>query len=402
MSGVLFLAHRCPYPPDRGDRMRSWNIVKALAEHAPVHVIALAGDLAVPQPLADVCASVTLIPHQPSKRCAMGRALVTGTPASVQYFASDALHTAVDGLLRCQVVDVIYAFSGQMAQFVPPKHPGVSFIMDFVDVDSAKFEEIAKASTGFRKWAHEWEACRLRNFEAAAAKHADLNLFVSEAEAALFRQRTGLIHERVKALSNGVDLEHYQPRARSRHSDQKPAQIVFTGQMDYHPNVDAVCYFARAVMPLIRQEKPDARFAIVGRAPKPEVLALNTLPGVIVTGEVPDTRPWLADADCVVAPLKIARGIQNKVLEAMAMAKPVMASSQAAEGLAITHGLEAMIADDAQSEAAAVLQILNDPAAAATMGCRARRHVEQHFAWPVVTERLGLLMEAARGKGHAA
>jgi polysaccharide biosynthesis protein PslH len=293
--------------------------------------------------------------------------------------------------------------------------------MDFVDMDSAKFAAWADGSSGPKSWANRIEAKRLFAFETATAKRADVSLFVSEAEAALFRAQAGFDAERVQALENGIDLAHFDPALRlpgegrgltgspEQFSGQLPSQlpgsprpspgrrgaaplIAFTGQMDYAPNVEAVTAFAKEAMPLIRATHPDAQFAIVGRAPTADVLALAKLPGVIVTGAVPDTRDWLAAADVIVAPLKLARGIQNKVLEAMAMAKPVVASPAAAEGIDALHDRDLIIADGSKAQAEAVLNLLANPNDAAALGKAARAQMVARYSWDATLAPLPQLM----------
>ncbi len=375
MNGeILFLAHRLPFPPDRGDKIRSWNILKALARLAPVHVAALLDPADRPHEaseLRELVASLTLAPRNRSKLSAIGAALVSGRSASVEACASPELQSAVKSLLDTKPISAIYAFSGQMAQFVPVDLGKRRFVMDFVDMDSAKFE-------AFGGFANVQEGKRLFAFEKATAERAALSLFVSEAEANLFRTKTGLTGDNVRALENGIDLNLFQPEHPGRAAvlGQGPL-IVFTGQMDYQPNIDAVEWFAKQVMPLLGV----VRFAIVGRAPTPRVRALSAIPGVTVTGEVSDTRDWIATADVVVAPLLLARGIQNKVLEAMAMGKPVIATPAAAEGIDAEVGAEILVADGPEAQADVILRLLADPAAASAIGEAARARMVARYSW---------------------
>lgn len=387
MSGeILFLAHRTPFPPDRGDKIRSWNILKAIAKLAPTHVLCVA-DLADDpasgrDEIAEIAASVHIEPASFTRPQAIARAILTGRPASVCAFASASLHQRVAQLLAQRPIRTLYAFSGQMAQFVPSDRGGRRFVMDFVDMDSAKFSAFAGKSRGVSRFANALEGKRLFAFEKNTANRADVNLFVSEDEAGLFRSKTGLGSERVKVLENGVDLDRFTPDHIFSPVDAGGAPlIVFTGQMDYRPNIEAVRIFAQESLPLIRAVYPDAIFAVVGRAPSAEVKALSVLPGVLVVGEVPETRDWIAAADIVVAPLRIARGIQNKILEAMAMAKPVVASAQAAQGVDARHGRELVIARDSPAEVRGVLDFLADPARALKIGKAARTRMEARYGW---------------------
>ena len=395
MTGeIMFLAHRVPYPPDRGDKIRSWNILKALAKIAPVHVAALCDapdDMAHAKHLLSVAATVHLVPHQASKIGAMASALLTGQPASVRACVSPAMGACVTTLLRTRPISAIYAFSGQMAQYVPAENDA-RFIMDFVDMDSAKFEAWSDEKAGIAGLANKFEARRLFAYEKAVAQRADVALFVSDAEADLFRERTGFGPDKVRTLENGIDLERYHPAhlGRAELAGQGPL-IVFTGQMDYAPNVDAVTWFARLVLPQL----PGVRFAIVGRAPTPQVSALGAISSVTVTGEVADTRDWIAAADVVVAPLLLARGVQNKVLEAMAMGKAVVASPAAAQGIDAEAGSHYCVEATAEGQAAAIRELITSPEIAAKLGQAARARMEARYGWAATLAGLPQLLNMA-------
>lgn len=386
MAEILFLAHRAPWPPDRGDRIRSWHMFEALAKLAPVHVAALADNAvdaaATHAKMAPLCKSLCIEVRDVSRPAALAQAVLRGEPVSNRLFRNAALAEHVGALLALGSVTHIVAFSGQMAQYLPARFDG-PVIMDFVDVDSAKFATYAEQDKRQPlNWVHAREAKKLGAFEAAVARTVDASLFVSEAEAALFRERSGLGGDIVFAIENGIDTDRFDPAlALDRVGEGEGSLAVFTGQMDYRPNIDAVHWFVADVFPLIRKSHPAARFAIVGRAPTEEVRALGALPGVTVTGEVPDVRPWLAAADVVVAPLLLARGVQNKLLEAMAMARPVVASAAAATGIDATDGKHLLVADDAGAMAASVVRLFDDPAAAAAMGRAARERMITRYGW---------------------
>lgn len=383
MSGdILFLAHRVPYPPNRGDKIRSWNVLKALSQIAPVHVAALCddpADLEHAGVIESVCASTTLIPHRANKLGAMARALATGGSASVNACRSPALAERVEALIAAHPIRAIYAFSGQMAQYVPVERSDARFVMDFVDMDSAKFAEWGQKS-GVAGLANRFEAARLFAFERNVAARADVSLFVSEAEAQLFREATSLDAARVRVLENGIDLERFHPGHTAPALEGEGPHIVFTGQMDYAPNVEAVSHFARNVMPSLLRHFPAATFWIVGRAPVADVLALAT-DHVRVTGAVDEPRDWLAAADLVVAPLLLARGVQNKVLEAMAIGKAVLASSGAAEGIDAAHGHDLVIADGIADQIAATTSLLLAPQRRQALGKAARARMEARYGW---------------------
>ena len=397
MPEILFLVHRAPWPPDRGDRIRSWHMFEALAKLAPVHVAALADNDAdagnAREKMAPLCKSLTIEVREVSRPRALAEAVLRREPVSNRLFRSKALAHHVNALIAQGNISHIVAFSGQMAQYLPARFDG-PVLMDFVDVDSAKFATYAEQDKRQPlHWVHKREARVLGVFEAHVARRATASLFVSEAEAALFRQRSGLGSDKVLAVENGIDTDRFDPALTFDPVGNGEAPLaVFTGQMDYRPNIDAVRWFAVDILPLIRRRHPAARFAIVGRAPTDEVRALAKMPGVTVTGEVPDVRPWLTAADAVVAPLLLARGVQNKLLEAMAMARPVVASAAAAEGIDAAPGEHLLVADDAAGMAAAVGSLFDDRDAAVRMGQVARARMIARYGWDARMAPLGELL----------
>ena len=395
---VLFLAHRIPWPPDRGDRIRSWHLLQALAARAKVHCGCLVEGKIEPgqvEAISAVTDSWCLARRTPSLGLAAVAALVSGRPISVAAFSSGQLRQWVRETLNSGRIGTIFAFSGQMAQFVPDDFAG-RVVMDFVDVDSVKFAEYATTSRSWMVRAiHAREARVLSAFEQRAAQRADVSLLVTPEERDLFVSRlTDPAQCTVAAMGNGIDAAYFSPDAvvpEPTLAGRGP-QIVFTGQMDYAPNVAAVTLFAREVMPLIRARHPHAGFAIVGRAPNAQVRALEGVCGTRVTGEVADVRPWLAGADVVTAPLQIARGVQNKVLEAMAMARPVVLTTAAATGIGGTDDLHFAIADGVQGLADRALALIEDRAQAAAMGAAAREYVMAQAGWDQVLAPLPAMM----------
>lgn len=398
MSEILFLAHRVPFPPDRGDKIRSNHLLRRIAEIAPVHVGALAddaADMAQEHELAAIAASHCLVRRSAPLPLAALAALGQGRPVSLAAFASARLQRWVNHVLETRPIAAIFVFSGQMAQYVPPAFRG-RVVMDFVDVDSAKFEAYAQTGALPRRLLYAREARLLRRFEEQTARRVTTSLFITAQERALFESRLehGALPD-VRALGNGIDTELFDPAAVSpapELADGRP-NIVFTGQMDYAPNITAVELFAREVMPRIRAVHAEARFAIVGRAPTAAVRALAGINGTLVTGAVPDVRPWLAGADIVTAPLLIARGVQNKVLEAMAMARPVLLTPAAATGIGAADGLHFVQAEAPLTLTERALALLADKAAADAMGAAARRFVIAECGWDRVLAPLRALLE---------
>lgn len=389
---VLFLAHRVPFPPDRGDKIRGYHLLRHIAGFARVHLVAFADDardLAPPAEFRDLLCECVVVPRAKSQARAAVEALATGKPISLTAFADRRVTAAVRDILARREIDAVYVFSGQMAQYLPAVAPQT--VMDFVDLDSAKFGAYADAARGPMRWLMRREARLLGAFERRVAARADASLFVSEGEAALLPG--------AQALENGIDTAVFDPAAEFARSAKRGPLIVFTGQMDYRPNIDAVTAFVREALPTIRTHHPDARFAVVGRAPAPAVRALAG-EAVIVTGEVGDVRPWLAAATVVVAPLQLARGVQNKVLEAMAMAKAVVASPAAAEG--IDHAGTIVVAE---RPAVSVCDLLADADRRRSLGAAARARVIVRYGWDARLAGLKDLLSPAplqgRGEGQS-
>lgn len=383
MKHVLFLAHRAPYPPDRGDKIRSHAVLTWLAQRAHVHLVAFADDPAdriVPEALRATLASATIVPRRRSRGAAVLGALAGGRSVSVAAFADPAMRAAVRTVLAGQPIDAIYGFSGQMAQYLPAD---IRTVMDFVDVDSAKFAGLAATAHGPMRWLMRREARLLGRYECAVAARVDASVFVSAAEAALFR--AGCAAGPIAVVENGIDTRRFDPAADFARIDRTGPLIVFTGQMDYAPNVEAVTWFTTDILPIVCARHPGARFAVVGRAPTAAVRSL-VADGIVVTGAVEDVRGWLSAAAVCVAPLKLARGVQNKILEAMAMARPVVATPCAAEG--IDHAGTLTIADGAAAFVDSVSTLLDDPARAEMSGAAARLRVLERYAW---SERLAPL-----------
>jgi sugar transferase (PEP-CTERM/EpsH1 system associated) len=395
MGDILFLAHRVPYPPDRGDKIRGFHILKYLSARKRVHLIAFADDardMKGKSGLSKYTGNRSIIWRSKSRLTAAVQAVLGRKPVSLAAFDNKPLREAVDNILARHSIDTIYVFSSQMAQYLPAAsrpNPRLRVIMDFVDMDSAKFASYGQSSRGPMGWMMRREGRLLQAYERNVAKRATASLFVSDDEATLFRETTGA--ERVFAVENGIDTDFFDPTASFGRIDSTSALIVFTGQMDYRPNIEAAIWFVEAILPHIRIEYPQARFAIVGRQPTDAVLALAREPGVIVTGEVADVRGWIAAASVVVAPLKMARGVQNKVLEAMAMARPVVVSAAAAEG--IDHQDTIRIGESVGEIAEQVTSLLANPSVAAELGRAARAQVQHRYSWEARLAPLDTIMD---------
>ncbi len=408
---MLFLAHRMPFPPDRGDKIRSSHILRHLASLGPVHVATFAegeADLAQEPVLAGLAASNCLVRRGKPLALAGAEALLRGQPVSLTAFHDPRLAAYVARVLADRPIGAIYVFSGQMGQYVPADYRG-RVVLDFVDVDSAKFEAYAASGTGPRAWIDGREARLLRAEEQRLSRRADCSLFVSDEEAALFAARLPAAergqHD-VRALRNGIDSAGFDPARvtpEPRLSALPAPRLIFTGQMDYAPNIAAATRVIERLMPMIRARLPQASFHVVGRNPPAALLALDGRNGSRVWGEVPDVKPWLAGADIALVPLEIARGVQNKVLEAMAMALPVVLTGGAATGIGAKHGEHFMVAEDDAALADAAVALAQDRANAERLGRQARRFVVEELGWAATLGPLaGMLFPDRGAQRHAA
>lgn len=401
MRELLFLAHRIPYPPNKGDKIRSWNILKYLSQHFRVHLGCFIDDpndeLHRPtlEAICESCKFVRLNP--PIARLRSLSALLYGSPLTLPYFWNADLARWAGRQMRQRDIKHIFVFSSSMAQYAAGREAEQACrVVDFVDIDSDKWRQYAGAKSWPASWIYGREGRTLLEFERKIAAETDASLFVSEAEAALFRDLAPEAADKISALNNGVDYEYFDPAVEleSPFTGGQDA-LVFTGAMDYWANVDAVTWFAENVFPGIRAKRPAAEFWVVGARPTPQVTALDSLPGVYVTGSVPDVRPYIKYAKIVVAPLRLARGIQNKVLEAMSMARPVVASPEALEGINASIGDEIVQAEGAAEFVNKALNLLDDTSSQA-IGERARKRVVGDYGWSSNLEGLKTFLENGR------
>ena len=356
---LLFLCHRIPFPPNKGDKIRSFNVLKKLSEQYAIHLGCFIDDPYDKQyvkGLKKYCVSVFHVDqHKTIAKIKGLTALLTGKPITLPYYFDKQMQQWTQRTLLENDIRKVFVYSSSMAQYCE----GQSFaylkrIIDFVDVDSDKWRQYAKKKTGIAKWIFQRECRLLGHYENKICAQFDHSLFVSFDEAALFREKQASAEQsKVHGLLNGVDIDFFDPNANFSNEKLVPNKpfIVFTGAMDYWANVDAVRWFVKQVWPLILQQKPDAIFCVVGGNPTNEVKALAKSSNIIVTGRVHDVRPFIAQAQCVVAPMQIARGIQNKVLEAMSLNKAIVVSSMAMEGINAQQSHAVAIEDDVHNYA---------------------------------------------------
>ena len=395
MENLLLLVHRIPYPPNKGDKIRSYHLLKHLARNYRVHLATFVDDADDWQHVPHVktlCAETYFARLDP--RLARVRslgALLANRSLSLDYYRDRGMQAWVDDLMQRHKIDRILVFSSAMAQYAQA-YPAARRVVDFVDVDSDKWRQYAEQKSWPMNLLYRHEARQLLRYERQVALEFDAALFVSQAESDLFKQLAPESAARIGFFNNGVDTAYFSPD-RAYDNPYPPGQrtVVFTGAMDYWPNVDAVKWFAAEVLPGLRAQCPDVVFTIVGARPAAEVLALAQLPGIVVTGTVLDVRPYFAHAQVAVAPLRVARGIQNKVLEAMAMAKTVIVSAQALQGIHAEPGNELLLANDAQQFITITAAQLAQPAP--VIGVAARARVECSYSWTSNLSRIDAQLE---------
>ncbi|MBA2690253.1 MAG: TIGR03087 family PEP-CTERM/XrtA system glycosyltransferase [Burkholderiales bacterium] len=395
MQDLLYLAHRIPYPPNKGDKVRSFNEVKHLAKRYRVHLGAFiddADDWQHRDALTQYCGETYFASLSPARaRLRSAKAFFTNEALTLPYYRDAGLAAWVKNILAYRPISHVVVYSSPMAQYVRDVRQ-LRRIADFVDVDSDKWSQYAASKSWPWSLIYRREAKKLAAFEQQIAAEFDATLLVAPHEADLLRAAAPAAAQRIHHVKNGVDAHFFSPE----HTFVSPYSaaeqpIVFTGAMDYWPNVDAVEWFADEVFPKVKQQRPQASFYMVGARPAPSLQRLKGFPGVTITGSVPDVRPYIAHARLAVAPLRIARGVQNKVLEAMAMAKTVVVSPQAAAGIAAKAGEEYVLAADSEEFAAAITELLNADARH-VIGKAARARVLADYSWSANLARLDSLL----------
>ena len=409
------LVHRIPYPPDKGDKIRSFHEFRFLREKGwCIHLCTFVDDhddLPHTDTLRSQC--ITSSFHRLNKvdqKIAMALALCQRKPLSVGAFNKRRAQHYVDKVFSDYPVRAVLCFSSSMAEYtfrspilksyfamsqeLKASRRKPRLIMDLIDVDSDKWQQYAGQSGKLRSWIYMIESRRLALYEKQIVDAFDATTVVSEAEADLLRKRTGG-GEKIHAVPNGVDTVYFHPASKQiTDKNRKPCcTLIFCGLMDYYPNVDAVVWFAKEVLPRVRKRIGEVQFNVVGAKPAKEILKLTDNPDVKVLGRVEDVRPHVRQADISIAPIRIARGIQNKVLEAMAMAKPVVATEQAFEGIEAVPGRDLLVTKaepDAYAEAIATLW--EQPVLAEDLGKNARQVVENSYDWNARLEKLHALL----------
>jgi sugar transferase (PEP-CTERM/EpsH1 system associated) len=397
---VLYLVHRFPYPPDKGDRIRNYHLLSWLARRASVDLACLADedfDEHSVEALEKLADRVAVVRQRAGARWAgaLG-SFALGRTISEGAFHSRELRDVVRRWARDSRYHVVVASASSLVPYLRIKElDDVPAVVDLVDVDSQKWLDYSRACRGPRAWLYRVEGQRLRRLEQGTTTWARGTLLVSEAETNLLRQACQAPN--VHTIPNGVDMKYFRPRVEKEEAGET---CVFVGALDYRPNIDGACWFCGQAWPEIRRRHPDARLLLVGRRPVPEVLRLADVPGVDVIGQVPDVRPYLERAAVVVVPLRLARGIQNKVLEALAMGKATVASPQSLAGLRARGSVPVLTASTSEEWAECVSRLLGDPAQRRRLGADGRGYVEEFHHWDRSLEPLGPILGLPERTDH--
>lgn len=399
MSSVLLLVHRMPYPPSKGDKIRSYHLLRHLQRRHRVFLGTFVDSESDVQWVADLrrqCPDLFLARLDRRRALWRGlRSLARSEPLTLGYYADASVQAWVAQVVREHAPQACVVFCSSMAQYAPA---GLPTFVDFVDLDSAKWRQYGEVHRMPMAWVYRREARELAAYESAVAKRARGVFFVTEAERELFALNDAEGGAAAQVMRNGVDADHFVPdpsHANPFAADELP--LVFTGSMDYLPNVDAVLWFAAEILPALRAEWPAIRLHVVGREPTREIRALAG-EAVSVTGTVPDTRPYLQHAALVVAPMRRGRGIQNKILEAMAMARVVVTTPDCAQavGAGVDEGVVAAASSDAFI-AAVLAEVRREPVVRAARGSAARAYVIEHCRWDTSFEALDRSMQSLEG-----
>ena len=414
---VLFLVHRIPYPPNRGDRIRSFHMLDFLARRAEVALAFLSEQRPsadAQRALAERCGWVDWALWGRWRR--WGRAawsFARGRTATEGLFASGPLRRKLQRWLGEHRPDAVLVFCSSMAPYLNlPGLERVRTVVDLVDVDSQKWFDYARLSRGWRRWAYEQEGQRLRRLEQWIGQRASAVVLTGPHEAALYRQIAPTAN--VHVVLNGVDLDYFRPDDRTAvqpwasglpprgSSSSGGERCVFVGALDYQANIDGIAWFCQEVWPEVVRRRTNAQFVVVGSHPTGQVYRLaRQTPGVRLVGPAPDVRPYLAEAEVVVVPLRVARGIQNKVLEALAMGKAVLATPQALEGLAVQPGVHAESVAEPADWAEKLCHLWADPHRRAALGQAGRTYVQTHHRWDQTLRPLAWLLGIAESVPEA-
>lgn len=383
---ILYLCHRFPFPPKRGGKIRPFNMIRHLSESG--HQVTVCSLVRSPdeadegRDIARYCAGFEMVQVKEwVQTVRMMVRLPVPTPSSMGYFYSPALAEHVQDLLNSKKWDLIFVHCSSVAQYV--EHvKNVPKILDFGDMDSQKWLEYANYKPFPLSLGYRFEGVKMLAAERRLARRFDLCTATTRAEwETLNGYSTGADTD---WFPNGVDTAFFCPVNEPYDADT----ISFIGRMDYYPNQECMARFSEQTWPTLKRARPGMKLVIVGADPSPAMRKLGDFPGVTVTGSVPDVRPFIRKSALMVAPLNIARGTQNKILEAMAMGVPVVTSTIAAGGVDAESETHFLVADTPSAYARAILRIIDSPAERDRLAVAGRQRMLSHHAWLRSMERL--------------
>jgi sugar transferase (PEP-CTERM/EpsH1 system associated) len=389
---ILYVCHRFPFPPIRGGKIRPFNMIKHLTQQHEVHVCSLARSEAEAhdgEGLREYCAHTECaVVNEPWPMLRMVMRLPTLTPSSIGYFYSRDLHHRIRALHAKQHYDLIFVHCSSVARYVAEIRDATK-VLDFGDMDSQKWLEYARYKPFPLNGGYWWEGKKLELEERRLAYQFDFCTATTRAELATLNELAP--GATTDWFPNGVDYQFFSPNGEDYDSDV----ISFIGRMDYYPNQECMLRFCKEVLPRIHAQRASTKLFIVGADPSPAIRKLGELPGVNVTGSVADVRPFVLNSAVMVAPLAIARGTQNKILEAMAMGVPVVTTTVAADGVDVVKNEHLLVADDAASCAEATLKIMIDRSERRRLAVAGRARVMSHHHWPNSMRRLDAILGQA-------
>lgn len=388
MPNLLFLSLRFPYPPQRGDRIRAYYFIKELSKEYNITLISFyesEEELEQIDELRKYCSQVEVIKF--SQIRAYFNSIIysfSSKPIQVGYWYSPKMRKMVDKLVESNDFDIMHAQFFRMAQYVT-KYTDYPKVLDLTDALSLNLHRRAQLDRGLSLPLIKLEERRVRKYEIEIINNFDVGTMVSPFDRDYLLELDNSL--KLDVIPMGVDLEYFSPAETGYKT-----RILFTGTMNYFPNYDAALYFCNEILPLIKQELPEVSFYVVGNNPHKQLrqIACND---IVVTGHVPDVRPYFADSAVFVCPLRSGSGMQTKNLEAMAMGVPIVTTSIGLEGLEATSGKEIFVADDPNDFANHVIQLIREPELRRKISENGRKLVETKYSWPKITKRLTQIYE---------
>ncbi|MFV0448223.1 MAG: TIGR03087 family PEP-CTERM/XrtA system glycosyltransferase [Vibrio sp.] len=385
---LLYLCHRIPFPANKGDKITTCNILRFLNQHYEIYLGCFIDDPfdhKYKENVQALCKEAFFVDLHPKLAKVKGlQAFFSGDPITLPHYFSSKMQQWVKRTVDENQIEKALIYSGCMAQYVlNARVPKLHKVMHFADIDSDKWKQYAQKSSGVMRWVYNREHRTLEQYERHVAQCCDISCFISDTETALFRsQLSPEERNKIQTLSNGLDSEFFSPSAQHQLAENYPLNsqnfLVFTGAMDYWANADAVEWFVNNVWRDVHRKHPDSYFYIVGSSPSKDVLNLQQVPGVVVTGRVEDVRPYMYYAKASVAPMQIARGIQNKILEAMAMERPVITTRLGIEGIDNYPTEAVFVSDSAETQKQWAEDLLSQASRKATTS---RRWLQSHYSW---------------------